>query len=79
MDRLEMLPMLKHQLWRRTRDAYYAFALDQLPLGATLGRFVSAWETAQNLGDSPKAKSTWDAEYSAGCWAYMAQHHELTL
>ncbi|WP_416193831.1 class I SAM-dependent methyltransferase [Nitrobacter sp. TKz-YC01] len=73
-----MLPVLKHHLWRRVRAAYYAFALDRLPLGATLGRFVSEWETAQGFGDSPKAKPTWDAEYGDGRWTYMGQQHELT-
>ena len=59
-----MLSTLKHQVWRRARAAYYAFGLARLPLGAALGRSVSAWETAQGFGDNPKAKSTWDAEYS---------------
>ena len=72
-----MLPVLKHHLWRRARAAYYAFALGRLPFGAALGRFVNAWETAQGFGDSPKAKSKWDAEYSDGRWAYMGQQHEL--
>ena len=73
-----MFPVLKYHLWRRARAAYYAFALARLPLGAALGRFVSAWETEQGFGDSPKAKSTWDAEYSDGRWAYMGQQHELS-
>ena len=72
-----MLPVLKHHLWRRARAAYYAFALGRLPFGAALGRFVNAWETAQGFGDSPKAKSKWDAEYSDGRWAYMGQQHEI--
>lgn len=68
-----MLPALK----RRARAAYYTFGLARLPLGAALGRFVSAWETAEGFGDSPKAKSIWDAEYSDGRWAYMRQQQEL--
>jgi SAM-dependent methyltransferase len=72
-----MLPALKYHVWRRVRAAYYAFGLGRLPLGAALGRSVSAWETAQGFGDSPKAKPTWDAEYSDGRWAYMGQQNEL--
>jgi SAM-dependent methyltransferase len=73
----QMLTLLKYHIWRRARAAFYAFSLGRLPLGAELGRLVSAWEMAQGFGDSPKAKSTWDAEYSDGRWDYMAQQHEL--
>jgi SAM-dependent methyltransferase len=72
-----MPAVLEYHAWRRVRAAYYAFGLGRLPLGAALGRAVSAWETAQGLGDSPKPKSTWDAEYAAGRWAYMAEQREL--
>ncbi len=75
--RVEMLPALKHHVWRRMRAAYYAFELSRLPLGAALGRTVTAWEKAQGFGDSPKTKSAWDAEYRKGRWAYLAQQNEL--
>ncbi|MDF0583211.1 class I SAM-dependent methyltransferase [Bradyrhizobium yuanmingense] len=66
-----MLAALHYHAWRRVRAAYYAFGLARLPFGDALGRAVSEWETAQGFGDSPKAKSTWDAEYSDGLWTYM--------
>ena len=73
-----MLAVLHYHAWRRVRAAYYAFGLARLPFGDALGRAVSEWETAQGFGDSPKAKSTWDAEYGDGRWAYMGQQHEIT-
>lgn len=72
-----MPAILKYHAWRRVRAAYYAFGLARLPFGASLGRVVSEWETAQGFGDSPKAKSTWDAEYGDGRWAYMSEQREL--
>lgn len=72
-----MLAALHYHAWRRVRSAYYAFGLARLPFGDALGRGVSEWETAQGFGDSPKAKSTWDAEYGDGRWAYMRQQREL--
>ncbi|AMA56711.1 class I SAM-dependent methyltransferase [Bradyrhizobium sp. CCGE-LA001] len=71
-----MLATLKYQLWRRLRSAYYAFDLSRMPLGDALGRAVSEWETAHGFGDSPKAKSVWDAEYRGERWAYMGQASE---
>jgi SAM-dependent methyltransferase len=73
----KMLPVLQYHLWRRTRAAYYAFALDRLPFGAALRRFVSEWESAQCFGDCPKAKAIWDSDYSKGRWGYMGQLPEL--
>jgi SAM-dependent methyltransferase len=67
---------LHYHAWRRLRAAYYAFGLARLPFGDALGRAVGEWETAQGFGDSPKAKSTWDAEYGDGRWAYMGKQHE---
>jgi SAM-dependent methyltransferase len=72
-----MLAALHYHAWRRVRAAYYAFGLARLPFGDALGRAVSEWEIAQGFGDSPKAKSTWDAEYGNGRWASMGQQREL--
>jgi SAM-dependent methyltransferase len=47
-----------------------------MPFGSTLGRAVGQWETAQGFGDSPKKKSTWDAEYEDGRWDYIGQLQE---
>ncbi|MGP9813838.1 class I SAM-dependent methyltransferase [Rhodopseudomonas sp. NSM] len=47
-----------------------------MPFGGALARAVGAWETAQGFGDSPKEKSTWDAEYGDGRWNYIGQLHE---
>ncbi|MCA1453718.1 class I SAM-dependent methyltransferase [Bradyrhizobium sp. BRP22] len=72
-----MLATIRYHVWRRLRAAYYAFALARLPFGGPLGRAISDWECAQGFGDSPKAKSTWDAEYGGGRWAYMGRQPEL--
>lgn len=72
-----MLSALHYHALRRARAAYYAFGLARLPFGAALGRAISEWETAQGFGDSPKAKSVWDAEYGDGRWAYMGEQREL--
>lgn len=72
-----MLAALRYHAWRRVRAAYYTFGLARLPFGDTLGHVVSQWEIAQGFGDSPKVKSTWDAEYGEGRWAYMRQRSEL--
>lgn len=66
-----MFSALHYHAWRRVRAAYYAFGLSRLPFGGSLGRAVSAWETAQGFGDSPKEKSRWDAEYGDGRWAHL--------
>lgn len=72
-----MLDVFHYHAWRRLRAAYYAFGLARMPFGGALGRAVGAWETAQGFGDSPKAKSIWDAEYGNGSWAYMGRQNEL--
>jgi SAM-dependent methyltransferase len=75
MSETQMFTSLHRHIWRRVRAAYYAFGLARFPFGDALGRAVSNWEIAQGLGDSPKAKSKWDAEYSGGLWDYM--HREI--
>lgn len=71
----KMFVTFQYHVWRRLRAGYYAFGLARLPFGKALGRAVSKWETAQGFGDSPKEKSTWDAEYGDGRWNYLGQLH----
>lgn len=67
---------LSDSVWQRIRAAYYAFGLGRLPFGDRLARAVREWESQRGMGDSPKPKSAWDAQFSAGSWDYLGRLEE---
>ena len=62
--------------WQKIRAAHYTFGLRRLPFGEKLARAVHDWERQRCMGDSPKPKSAWDAQFSAGSWDYLGRLQE---
>lgn len=67
---------LPDSVWQRIRAAHYAFGLGRLPFGNRLARVVHDWESQRGMGDSPKPKSAWDAQFIAGSWDYLGRLQE---
>jgi SAM-dependent methyltransferase len=63
---------LRRRLLKLVRTCYYAVGFNRaFPGKASFEKRLHAWELADNRGDVPKDKDSWDAQYASGGWGFL--------
>jgi 2-polyprenyl-3-methyl-5-hydroxy-6-metoxy-1,4-benzoquinol methylase len=76
---LRMKAKLLHKVFPLLHGCFYRFLFArQIPMVATIARWMHTLEDQAGKGDVPLAAEAWDRQYRSGVWHYMANLEECS-